>query len=138
MWEQESIATNLLERHEFVYVHHGVPYRAYAEPLYPFAAAAVYAVTGHSLTAMVLLQLLVAAITAWLTGRLAARATGDERAGVAAAMLFAVDPGLIRYSAVLHPLTFDTFFFAAAALALRSEEHTSELQSPCNLVCRLL
>src|SRR2546426_7747129 len=25
-----------------------------------------------------------------------------------------------------------------AALGLRSEEHTSELQSPCNLVCRLL
>src|ERR1022692_2920847 len=24
------------------------------------------------------------------------------------------------------------------ALAIRSEEHTSELQSPCNLVCRLL
>src|SRR5256885_12171074 len=26
----------------------------------------------------------------------------------------------------------------AAHSALRSEEHTSELQSPCNLVCRLL
>src|SRR5205807_4642919 len=26
----------------------------------------------------------------------------------------------------------------ALRLALRSEEHTSELQSPCNLVCRLL
>src|SRR5205807_9146432 len=26
----------------------------------------------------------------------------------------------------------------AAAAAARSEEHTSELQSPCNLVCRLL
>src|SRR2546426_12033785 len=25
-----------------------------------------------------------------------------------------------------------------AAVARRSEEHTSELQSPCNLVCRLL
>src|SRR5256885_6904901 len=25
-----------------------------------------------------------------------------------------------------------------AAAGLRSEEHTSELQSPCNLVCRLL
>src|SRR5205807_6488815 len=25
-----------------------------------------------------------------------------------------------------------------AALNIRSEEHTSELQSPCNLVCRLL
>src|SRR2546426_1892958 len=29
-------------------------------------------------------------------------------------------------------------FGAAGAPALRSEEHTSELQSPCNLVCRLL
>src|SRR2546426_4840990 len=27
---------------------------------------------------------------------------------------------------------------ARAILAPRSEEHTSELQSPCNLVCRLL
>src|SRR5256885_12508581 len=27
---------------------------------------------------------------------------------------------------------------AAAEAAVRSEEHTSELQSPCNLVCRLL
>src|SRR5205807_10048496 len=27
---------------------------------------------------------------------------------------------------------------AAASSASRSEEHTSELQSPCNLVCRLL
>src|SRR3989454_7889035 len=27
---------------------------------------------------------------------------------------------------------------AAAGRRLRSEEHTSELQSPCNLVCRLL
>src|SRR5256885_6376285 len=26
----------------------------------------------------------------------------------------------------------------AGGFALRSEEHTSELQSPCNLVCRLL
>src|SRR2546426_9208667 len=27
---------------------------------------------------------------------------------------------------------------AARAIHIRSEEHTSELQSPCNLVCRLL
>src|SRR5688500_19749194 len=35
----------------------------------------------------------------------------------------------------------DTFAKAASLLAeaeARSEEHTSELQSPCNLVCRLL
>src|SRR5205807_10318304 len=29
-------------------------------------------------------------------------------------------------------------FYHALAEGLRSEEHTSELQSPCNLVCRLL
>src|SRR3989454_2547533 len=30
------------------------------------------------------------------------------------------------------------FLFGAQLDDLRSEEHTSELQSPCNLVCRLL
>src|SRR5256885_5831049 len=36
--------------------------------------------------------------------------------------------------------TFAPDVFAAAGLQadVRSEEHTSELQSPCNLVCRLL
>src|SRR5256885_8772674 len=28
--------------------------------------------------------------------------------------------------------------FAGSSSTIRSEEHTSELQSPCNLVCRLL
>src|SRR5256885_12010908 len=28
--------------------------------------------------------------------------------------------------------------YGTAQLGVRSEEHTSELQSPCNLVCRLL
>src|SRR5256885_7854524 len=32
----------------------------------------------------------------------------------------------------------DIVVYLAAALLIRSEEHTSELQSPCNLVCRLL
>src|SRR5688500_19665408 len=32
----------------------------------------------------------------------------------------------------------DGFAKQAQQIATRSEEHTSELQSPCNLVCRLL
>src|SRR5256885_5593045 len=32
----------------------------------------------------------------------------------------------------------DTVARRAVCVDLRSEEHTSELQSPCNLVCRLL
>src|SRR5256885_12958022 len=31
-----------------------------------------------------------------------------------------------------------TFINSIPPMAMRSEEHTSELQSPCNLVCRLL
>src|SRR5688500_19987127 len=30
------------------------------------------------------------------------------------------------------------FLFGSEGALIRSEEHTSELQSPCNLVCRLL
>src|SRR2546426_7815604 len=37
------------------------------------------------------------------------------------------NPGRLKYLAIQRP-----------AIAMRSEEHTSELQSPCNLVCRLL
>src|SRR5256885_5028564 len=38
------------------------------------------------------------------------------------------------------PITGSTDFLADAGvwISRRSEEHTSELQSPCNLVCRLL
>src|SRR5256885_5659292 len=32
----------------------------------------------------------------------------------------------------------DHYFMGEALRQARSEEHTSELQSPCNLVCRLL
>src|SRR2546426_9381581 len=32
----------------------------------------------------------------------------------------------------------DSLLFVYGMAAVRSEEHTSELQSPCNLVCRLL
>src|SRR5688500_19931271 len=36
------------------------------------------------------------------------------------------------------PLTKTRPSFMSRSLTFRSEEHTSELQSPCNLVCRLL
>src|SRR5256885_2986544 len=39
---------------------------------------------------------------------------------------------------VLNEVRMGKFVFVKTWLASRSEEHTSELQSPCNLVCRLL
>src|SRR5256885_11712280 len=44
--------------------------------------------------------------------------------------------GMQLLSCFAHKLGFDADFFTRAHD--RSEEHTSELQSPCNLVCRLL
>src|SRR5256885_9989730 len=51
----------------------------------------------------------------------------------------AVEIFLFRPGQVLGALAVDQLEDAAlAVVADRSEEHTSELQSPCNLVCRLL
>src|SRR5256885_11418025 len=48
----------------------------------------------------------------------------------------AAHPLLLRYRALL--IVSGNMTIAIAAYLFRSEEHTSELQSPCNLVCRLL
>src|SRR3989454_6850600 len=50
-------------------------------------------------------------------------------------------PGGDVRSLVVDPNNPDRFYFGtldAQIYTSRSEEHTSELQSPCNLVCRLL
>src|ERR1039457_7167973 len=47
---------------------------------------------------------------------------------------------ILRFSAISLPAALSGLFVSVAAviveIILRSEEHTSELQSPCNLVCR--
>src|SRR5688500_19366578 len=55
----------------------------------------------------------------------------------------AADPGLVgrryrRGSTVLHVAAERGDAAVVRWLLRRSEEHTSELQSPCNIVCRLL
>src|SRR5205807_4885993 len=47
---------------------------------------------------------------------------------------------VLNYSSWISPGLFGESFTDVTALSheVRSEEHTSELQSPCNLVCRLL
>src|SRR5256885_9289401 len=53
-----------------------------------------------------------------------------------------VNTGQLTINARLNSGTYQTFASTATAAFNqkqdRSEEHTSELQSPCNLVCRLL
>src|SRR5256885_11752324 len=49
-------------------------------------------------------------------------------------MHLARSPEAMRQKDLAHSLALDS----SSVVRLRSEEHTSELQSPCNLVCRLL
>src|SRR2546426_1827303 len=51
-------------------------------------------------------------------------------------LIFGYLPGL-GFTAGEQSLILNAFPIAAI-VGMRSEEHTSELQSPCNLVCRLL
>src|SRR6184192_3363784 len=77
VWEQERIATNLVERHVFLFESKsGQSYLSYTEPLYPFLAAAVYLPTNHSRLALVLVQLLIATATVWMTAIATRIATG--------------------------------------------------------------
>src|SRR5256885_13120370 len=48
------------------------------------------------------------------------------------------DNGVATHSREIHRLGTHDLHAIGAVVAARSEEHTSELQSPCNLVCRLL
>jgi hypothetical protein len=117
-WEMEQVATNLIEGKGFLYVAHGLAYRSYCEPMYPFLAAAVYLLTGHSFVVLVLVQLIIASATVWIAGRAATVAADDSTTGGVTALILAVHPGLIRYSSILHPFVLDCFFFTAAGAAL--------------------
>ncbi|HEY6321720.1 MAG TPA: hypothetical protein VJA16_09205 [Thermoanaerobaculia bacterium] len=100
----------------------------YQAPLYPYLLAAVYAVSGRSLTAMRLAQALVGALTAVLTalagGRLWERAGGaaDDRRQVVAAAAIAGSLAALYAPAVFYtPLLLKTvpaLFLESAALVL--------------------
>src|SRR5256885_5286135 len=68
-----------------------------------------------------------------------ARMRADEAGGGAARADSAVVAGKARPRGTFpHFRRAGDFIFVSGTSARRSEEQTSELQSPCNLVCRLL
>ncbi len=95
----------------------------YQAPLYPYLLAAVYAMSGRSLTAMRLAQALVGALTAALTalaaGRLWERAAGRQAVAVAAiaGTLAALYAPAVFYTPLLLK-TVPALFLESAALVL--------------------
>lgn len=123
-WEYEDIANSLLAGHGYRYVVGQTAYvAAVSSPLYVLLTAAVYAVTQHSQATMLILQALFGGASAVVAASIAAR-SGRVESGLMAGALVALDPGLLVYSAELHPLSLDvlaflTVIFATVALPLR-------------------
>src|ERR1039457_7466933 len=70
-------------------------------------------------------------VSAWIEG--AAEKMPEEQ------YPFKPDPAVRSFGQILGHIADANYLFCSTVLGEnRSEEHTSELQSPCNLVCRLL
>src|SRR2546426_11642048 len=77
----------------------------------------------------------------WLDLYAGTGAVGIEALSRGAGMVFFVESSLAAAGLIaqnLRSLGLETGFRILRQEVTRSEEHTSELQSPCNLVCRLL
>ena len=117
-WEQEIIALNMLSGKGFTYAHlGGVAYSSYCEPLYPYLSAAVYALTAHNVFILEVIQALFSAAVCLVVFFCAKRIFSMSAAWIAA-LLAAVHPGLIVYTAKLHPLNLDVFFISLTLLVL--------------------
>ena len=110
-FEYEYAARELIEGRVLTYPHHGITYYSYLPPLYVWICAGIYLLTGGLTGAVLLAQMLIAALHTVLIVKLSSRLMGWV-AGFASGILFAFHPGLIVYSSLkLHPLVFDSFFF---------------------------
>lgn len=117
-FEYHYIALSLLRGEHFVFRHFNeVPYRSYVEPLYVFITYAVYFVSGESFLAMSIVNATLAAAVALVTAAVAKLAFGPE-AAVVAGLATALDPALVRYAAIFHPVSLDALLIATVVLAV--------------------
>jgi 4-amino-4-deoxy-L-arabinose transferase-like glycosyltransferase len=124
-WEQEALATNLLEGRGFTYLFLGVTYRSFIEPLYVWLCAGVYFVSGHSFLALGLVQAVLGAAIVPAVHDVTARAISREAAFFAACMA-AAHPGLVLYATKFHPLVLDSLLFTVVlALCLRFPQQST-------------
>ncbi len=86
-------------------------------PLYPHVLAALYAVIGHSLDAVRMMQVVVSAATVPLVHLFARRYGGARLACVASGLLALYGPVIAYVTAIIYP-TLNVFMTAAALLLL--------------------
>ncbi len=118
-FESETLVRNWLGGHGYTYSFLGTVYRSFHSMLpYDGLTAAVYACTGGSHTAMLVVQWGCAAALCVMVGRLAYRCGGAWVAG-GAAWLVALHPGFLAYDAMkLQQFSFDACLVVGFLLAI--------------------
>jgi hypothetical protein len=116
-FENHDVAESLWRGQGFVYAHLGTVYRSYIEPLYVFVTYVVYALTDRSFVAMAIVNGAIAAAVPLAAAKLAATAFGLD-VGLVAGLLVALDPALIRYAVVFHPVSLDALLMTAVVAAV--------------------
>lgn len=116
VWEYEEAAVNLLNGKGFVQMHLGAPHFSPFPPLYSFFCAGLYFITNHNFLILELLQVVISAFICVIVFKIA-DSVFNRPTAVFSALLTAFHPGLIIYTAKLHPLVMDTFFISLVVLA---------------------
>ncbi len=107
-WEYDAVARNILAGYGYVYHYFGSDWQTFATPAYPALLVLLHWL-GGGVDGYVLVGLAQAALSAALSAvsYLIAAKLVDRRAGLVAAAIVAIHPGLVIYSAKVHELTFE-------------------------------
>ena len=111
--EYEEVIANIFSGKGFVLPNakFHLDYRAGIHPLFTYICAGIYAVTGHSFLAVLIFQVFISILTAYLIFKLGAMLF-NEKAGLFAAALAMLHPAQLIYSTTkIHSQVLDTFFF---------------------------
>jgi len=103
------LATNLLDRGIFS-LQTSPPYEPdiFRTPGYPLFMAAIYGISGHSLLALAVVQVLLAACTTVLLAGLAYRLRRSRAVAITAAVIWAITPIRALFSGMIAPETLFT------------------------------
>lgn len=114
LWEYDSLAQSMLAGRGFSYVHLQITYYSYVTPLFSWATAAGYWLTGSNV-ALMLAQMAAGAVLAIAVACISQRMFGGWMAAALAGIFVAIHPGFVLYNSTkAHSLAFDALFFALA------------------------
>ena len=86
----------------------------FVDPLYAYALGFVYALCGHSLLLVRLIQVGLGVATCWLAARLARRTYGDAALATLAALLMAIFIPAVHYESAIEKTALGVFLLALA------------------------